>query len=134
MTTVTDREQLIARVRAIRDDAYLSATYLADEHVGDLMGEILAVFEQAHSPTDDEREALAEVLDGVDIIREKGETRRYALRQADAALAAGFRRTVQGEPTLCLVEHPITGRRCSQPAEPSHAHVCDLPPEPKEGR
>lgn len=39
-------DELIERVRAIRDDAYLSATYLADEHLGDLMGEILAVFEQ----------------------------------------------------------------------------------------
>ena len=36
------------------------------------------------------REDLAELIDSVDIIREKGETRPYALRIADAVLAAGW--------------------------------------------
>lgn len=34
-------EELMARVRAVRDDAYLCAAYLAGEHVGDLMGDVL---------------------------------------------------------------------------------------------
>lgn len=59
---MTSREELIQKVKAIRDDAYLSATYLADEHVGDLMGDILAVFEQAHTPADDERDGVAKAM------------------------------------------------------------------------
>ncbi|UDL14889.1 hypothetical protein PP357_gp42 [Arthrobacter phage Sarge] len=38
------------------------------------------------------RDELAEVIKAVDIIREKGETRPHALRQADAVLAAGYRK------------------------------------------
>lgn len=30
---------------------------------------------------------------------------------------------------LCLKPHPITGARCSKPAEPRHGHVCSLPPQ-----
>lgn len=74
----------------------------------------LAVFEQAHTPTDDEREALAKVVAKAD-----EETLDYERRlpdyysdeswegyrlHADHILAAGFRRTVQGEPTDAEVE------------------------------
>lgn len=53
----------------------------------------LAAFEQAHAPTSDEREALANLIDD-----ELQSQRIFDLRDiASAILAAGFRRTVQGE-------------------------------------
>lgn len=52
-------------------------------------------FEQAHAPTSDEREALANLIDD-----ELQSQRIFDLRDiASAILAAGFRRAVQGEPT-----------------------------------
>lgn len=59
---------------------------------------ILSVFEQANTPTSDEREVL------IDAIRRSvagthGIQAYLAGVFADAILAAGFRRTVQGEPT-----------------------------------
>lgn len=78
-----------------------------------------------HAPTDDEREALARVAAKLDRIPDSD---AVTLDKTDArTLLAAARRTVQGEPT-CMTEHPITGFRCSQPAGPRHAHVCDLPP------
>lgn len=47
-----NREELIERIKAVRDDGYLSATYLGNEHVGDLMRDILDAFEQAHTPAE----------------------------------------------------------------------------------
>lgn len=96
----TDREELIQKVKAIRDDAYLSATYLADEHVGDLMRDILAVFEQAHAPADDEREALDFAIRCA-IPTDLDYRPLWKLIRAirDEVVAAGFRRTVQGEPS-----------------------------------
>ena len=47
--------------------------------------------------SEDEREVLAAVVDSVDIIREKGETRDYPTRIADAILAR-FRLPVPVEP------------------------------------
>lgn len=46
-----NREELIERIKAVRNDGYLSATYLGNEHVGDLMGDILDALEQGE-PTD----------------------------------------------------------------------------------
>lgn len=162
----------------------------------------LAVFEGAYTPTDDEQEALAQVVRRVidAAYTFEGEldpaVDQILVREL---VAAGFHRTVQGEPTpgkrldpdfradlidaahqrirdvhvdvpegvddetlaqnvvaaqeflwiargfpvakdpvqgepLCLAEHPITGRRCSEPASPRHAHVCDLPPVQGEPR
>lgn len=62
-----------------------AAGYLADR--------LFAVFEQAHTPTDDEREALAEIVTYQTFMDATPN------QEADAILAAGFRRTVQGEPT-----------------------------------
>jgi hypothetical protein len=59
---------------------------------------VLAVFGKAHTPTDDEREALFRALDG---LVPDGIDHRDAV---DAVLAAGFRRTAQGEPTDAQVE------------------------------
>lgn len=99
-----------------------------------------------HTPTDDEPEALriAE-LDArqaayrkeredwfVDHEAEPEIATNAFFRGWDAAVGGGFRRAeVVPEPSTCLIEHPITGTRCSLPAEPRHAHVCDLPAEPQ---
>jgi len=76
--------------------------------------EALKVFEQSHTPTIDERESLARAQwnDPMNVITwdeltEKAERdeadyreiRQYALNAAERGIAAGFRRTVQGEPT-----------------------------------
>lgn len=59
---------------------------------------ILSVFEQAHAPTDGEREALDDAFDEMHQITEGGcDTRGEDV--ADMVIALGFRRTVQGEPT-----------------------------------
>ncbi|MDH5132860.1 MULTISPECIES: hypothetical protein [unclassified Microbacterium] len=42
---MSERETLIERISAIQKDAYLRHTYLADEHVGHLMGQILTELE-----------------------------------------------------------------------------------------
>ena len=59
----------------------------------------LAVFEQAYAPTDDEREALAIALRAGERESRKvgGSATALFSAQADAILAAGFRRTVQAE-------------------------------------
>lgn len=73
------------------------------------LAEVRAAFEEAYTPTDDEREALARVVAKAD-----EETLDYERRlpdycaepwegymlHADHILAAGFRRTVQGEPSF----------------------------------
>lgn len=61
-----------------------------------------AVFEQAHTPTGDEREALARLMcekeDSGTYSEDEG-TCSWHFELADAVLDAGFRRPVQGEPT-----------------------------------
>lgn len=102
------------------------------------------VFEQSHTPceasSNDEREALARVLfiasddfafadrmaKAWDAPGTHGRARWY--NYADKVLAAGFRRVGQGEPTPCLVEHPFSGRLCSNPAASCDGHVCDITP------
>ncbi|MBS0231768.1 MAG: hypothetical protein JSS52_11505 [Proteobacteria bacterium] len=56
----------------------------------------LAVFEEAHAPTDDEHAALVHVL--WDQVPEDWDENDIGIL-ADAVLAAGFHRTVQGEPS-----------------------------------
>ena len=94
------REQLIEKAaKAILDEAGVLPSERYDE-----MWELarrdaraaLAVFEEANTPTDDEREALADVLD--DCLQSLTDTRGICYPLADAALAAGFHRTEQGEP------------------------------------
>jgi hypothetical protein len=94
------------------------------------IGGNIVTFENAHTPTDDERNALAKRIADLlnDYTGESFAAESYML--ADALIDEGFSRSEVPEPrAACLTEHPITGRRCSQPAEPRHAHVCDLPPE-----
>lgn len=116
---------------------------------------------EAHTSTDDEREARLEyVIDAAVPVDEFPSWRfRYSRRIAEAVRAAGFHRSEVPEPSAalaaieraifvtgaewarsvvevpetsaCLIEHPITGARCSLPAEPRHAHVCDLPAGPR---
>ena len=85
---------------------------------------VLAVFEQARTPTDDEREALLTAIDP--------SRRRIAAasRAADRILAAGFRRTVQGEPALLECPHwspgKVTMRKgCTACAAVQGEPICD---------
>lgn len=87
----------------------------------------LAVFEQAHTPTDDEREALADWLrQGAPFDNETWGQYQDQLDFAASTIEA-LRRSVQGEPR-CLVEHPFSGRLCSNPATSCDGHVCDITP------
>lgn len=58
-----------------------------------------AVFEKANAPTGDEREALACILDGNQVPPSFPNAQEFWADEVDAILAAGFRRTVQGEPS-----------------------------------
>ena len=112
----TDREKLIEEAaKAIyNDDPAWGYVYEDDhgehgapwDHLGDDLHEkfrslakgALAAFEQASTPSDDEREALAEAFDEMHRITEGGcDTRGEDV--ADLVLRAGFRCTVQGEPS-----------------------------------
>lgn len=93
----------------------------------DLAAAAFAVFEQAHTPTGDEREApeyrLAYVVEDAVPTSEFPSWRfRYSRRIADAVLAAGFRRTVQGEPrdAASKYECPI----CTRDDGPEHSRAC----------
>ena len=100
---MNQREQLIEKAR----DAFVKAWEAENERVEnwdrDARGThsrsragieaALAVFEEANTPTDDEREALAEIV-GTEFYRWHQDPTRHT---ADAILAAGFHRTVQDE-------------------------------------
>lgn len=83
-----------------------------------------ALIEQAHTPTDDEREILTRIIHD-----ETGEPEEESGFVADAILAAGFRRPVQGEPcgVLSTPEHNawVQGWNAAVEAqgEPSDAQV-----------
>lgn len=104
MYASTDNEKLIERVRAVIDtavtDAYTAASQMnatASDHaaterdvseaeaVRDLVVEALEAAEKAHTPTDDEREALANLVQ-LGFVTDWYEA-------ADRVLAAGFRRS-----------------------------------------
>lgn len=97
-----------------------SATKTARKHAR----AALAVFEKAHTPTDDERNALAVIVAYVedDYQREHGTLNGSALATADAILAAGFRRTDVPEPSAecpqpCMhlsQEDAREGRTCAE--------------------
>ena len=110
-----NREELIEAARV----AYVEAWEAKRKEIGRGIAEpgaksragiqaALAVFEQAHTPTtptDDEREALIDVM-VMTKLSDYAATDMSTIHQAvDAILAAGFRRTVQGEPTDAQVEH-----------------------------
>lgn len=148
---MTDQKLVDELEKALRDEAYDGGFgYMGDEqftaYVRTLAETAAEVFEKALTPTDDDREVLAK--EWAD--KEFPETRLAPENEqlVDAAYEAfcagydaGFRRSevpnsptfgsVVPEPSACLIEHPITGTRCSLPAEPRHAHVCDLPAEPQ---
>lgn len=88
----------------------------------------MAVFEKAHTPTDDEREALAKVIDDAADAPVSPERVRASLTLwlADAILAAGFRRTEVPEPSTelrpCRLPQsapPCIGCQCETQGEPS---------------
>lgn len=98
---MTDNEKLIEEARRAYLDAW-AATNLEDVPPGTRSRNgiiaALAVFEKAHTPTDNEREARLEyVIDAAVPVSEFPSWRfRYSRRIADAVRAAGFRRS---EPT-----------------------------------
>ena len=103
----TDHEKLIDEARAFSSQSFLGmSTARSLDRAIVLIRDLVAVFEKAHTPTDDEREAA---LDS-ERLRQIAEWLRMDLGQVETArrveliadrhdhLAAGFRRTVQGEP------------------------------------
>lgn len=87
---------------------------------------ILAVFEKAHTPTDDEREALAEVIARGRRGWERNGGRVDSMTLRDAILAAGFRRSEVPVPTCTCGEvlgsHAINCPAFTEPqGEPSDA-------------
>src|SRR5690606_13390280 len=75
---------------------------IAHEDVARALSEAaLAVFEQAHTPTDDEREARARITAKLDRIPDSD---AVTLDKADVRTA--LRRTVQGEPTATVATKP----------------------------
>lgn len=90
-----DREALIearGRLKALLDEGERCLCVTPGGEAFADLRVLLDSFEQAHTPTDDEREALLNALDP--------SSRRiaWASRTADRVFAAGFRRPVQGEP------------------------------------
>ena len=92
---MTDQKLVDELEKALRDEVYDGGFgYIGDDQLTDYVRGLAVtaagVIEKAHTPTDDEREALATVL---------GEPVRGTLALADRILAAGFRRSVVPEPS-----------------------------------
>lgn len=90
------REELIDLRKQIQKVVEDGRAFPADV----LSAQIVLVFEQAHTPNDDEREALDYAIRCA-IPTDLDYRPLWKLIRAiqDAVIAAGFRRTVQGEPT-----------------------------------
>lgn len=106
--TDRNREELIEKAAKAIHDAHMPTTGVTPpwereqevwrETYRDFARAALAVFEQAHAPTSDQREALRDAFDEMHRITEGGcDTRGEDV--ADMVITLGFRRTVQGEPT-----------------------------------
>ena len=101
----TDREQLIEKaakaLTGLTEAEWGIATAEGSDHlIGyfDAAERVWAVFEEAHTPTDGERAVLWEIIDSERRGWQRiGSGLTSDLR--DRILAAGFRRTVQGEPS-----------------------------------
>jgi hypothetical protein len=98
---MTERTQLIKKAKANIEAAASSATPSqaarirageSDDERLSLLAEFVAVFEEANTPTDDEREALER------IVFQCSQARLDRYETADVILGHGFHRTVQGEP------------------------------------
>lgn len=97
-----NREQLINEARAALAQYEGTRSTPRAERVNarDLavvVRDMLAVFEEAHTPIDDEREALADLILSMGLAADADDDRYVAEQTADRILAAGFRRTVQGD-------------------------------------
>lgn len=113
-----DREALIEEAAdAIERTPWRLGTTLRTHRL-DTARNVLAVFEQAHTPTDDEREALIEEATWVlidwdtDIVDRGVRDEHYRERRADVerVFPILFRRPVQGEPaTRTAVELEVPG-------------------------
>lgn len=97
---MTHRSDLVDEIeKALRDEAYDGGFgYMGDQqftaYVRTLAVTAAKVVEEAHTPTDDEREALAEVIEVLDTHGQ------WPVDQiTEAVLVAGFRRTEVPEPS-----------------------------------
>lgn len=139
---MTDNEKLIEEAAKAIYEAQVE-----ESTCGDLARAALAVFEKAHTPTDDERGALARAQwdtpvnvitwDELTEMAESGdgdyrETRDYALAAAGRGIAAGFRRSVVPEAsTECTCANTLgwhaidcpANRNLAPEAETSDAHA-----------
>lgn len=125
---MTTREQLRGALTNVLSNATNYPEKVQTRLLGQDMGPLtekvtdvaLAVFEQAHTPTDDERGALADRLERAIDAGDEFDT-------ADLrALIAHVRRTVQGEPTDAEVLAAAGAMPCVwSPAEPNHPHDLD---------
>lgn len=126
---MTDREELIEEAAeafgGLTSPTYGAAPGWERAEVYEGVTRVLAVFEKAHTPTDDEREALARIVKDIAIkwggpsMAEFADTppirKHYAT--ADAILAAGFRRSEVPEPSADEQE-------CDQCGEVFSEHSC----------
>lgn len=130
MTAIDARaylEKSIDNVEDLPDDlAWTNAEVL------EMLTEVVGLFEQAHTPTDDEREAIIDALldelgwEWDEVPEEHIPSSRAILGDmADRVLAvsAGFRRPVQGEPTDAQVLAALN-------AEGKSTHVARRPFNP----
>lgn len=138
MTDNTDREKLIEEAakamhgddidKGRAGDDYTSMNLETLDWYRDNARAALAVFEKAHTPTEDEREALLRAIEGVTY----GMGRLVgapAAKLANAILAAGFRRTAVPEPTpLSRVKGALGEGQVIEVPEPSaEPRPCHLP-------
>ena len=127
-----DSKQMIEEASAFVRDSHLGKSTARELDRAILtIQRLLAVFEEVHTPTDDElldtyNQAVDEAMHRANERDGFGSSMSRESIVSGLRAVAGFHRTVQGQP-MCLKEHPITGARCSRPASPRHAHVCDLP-------
>jgi hypothetical protein len=131
---MTDNERLIEE--AARADFYATPDDRIWEDISDKertlrlrgMAAALAVFEKAHTPTDDEREALVSIL----YVNPWSQTKYSLGHIAEKILTAGFRCTVpQGEPSDAQVAVDAAWKQfqrmpSSNPSDYAHAVVAAL--------
>lgn len=135
MSDTSKREELIRAVQAVTWNASNYPPKIQPHVLGQdivpltmkIVDAVEAVFEQAHTPTDDERSDLANVIRR-DFFAVDGlpDDEDYAI--ADAVLAAGFRRTAVQEPSRQIRECVVCGEKvtmsnATEEWEKRHEHV-----------
>lgn len=117
------REDREAAIDQAAKAMYRLTNSLSVSGARDLARAAFAVFEQSHTPTNDEREVVESALLATGVLRFPGD--RFAL--AEAALTA-LRRPVQGEPTAFEkrhADHEHVGPYCMPQGESTDAPTPD---------